>query len=231
VCGVEALVRWRHPVHGNIPPDQFVGLAEESGLIHALTDTVLEQAARQARAWHDEGHRFPVGVNLSVRSLHDGRMPERLSQLSCDHGLAPGAIDFEITESVLMADPARARDTLRRLSDLGARLYIDDFGAGYSSLGYLKNLPVHALKIDKSFVIGGLVDPSDLAIVRATIELGHSLGRDVVAEGVETAETLRLLADMGCDEAQGYHISRPVPAADLAPWLSGTVYGRVRSPT
>jgi len=219
VCGVEALVRWPHPVHGLIPPDRFIPLAEQTGLIAPLTDWVLAEAIRQGRKWQRAGLLLGVSVNLSMWNLHDPALPERVAALLREHGLSPAWLRLELTESALMADTDRAMDVLARLSALGVRLAVDDFGSGYSSLAYLKTLPVDELKIDKGFVREMATDATDAAIVASTVALGHALGLRVVAEGIEDRATWDLLAGMGCDVAQGYHIARPLPPDALARWL------------
>jgi diguanylate cyclase (GGDEF)-like protein len=220
VVGVEALVRWRHPEHGLIPPDQFILPAEGSGLIHPLTRWVLSTALRQCCAWSQAGIQINVAVNLSRRNLQDQQLPDIVAELLSVSGVAPSCLDLEITESAIMADPVRAVETLMRLSKMGLHLSIDDFGTGYSSLASLKRLPVNALKIDKSFVIGMAADENDMVIVRSTIELAHNLGLKVVAEGVEDQSIWDRLSTLGCDEAQGYYLCRPIPAEDLTSWLS-----------
>jgi diguanylate cyclase (GGDEF)-like protein len=231
VVGVEALVRWRHPERGVIPPDQFILLAEHAGLIKPLTLWVLTAALRQYREWQDLGIAISVAVNLSARSLQDAGLPDQIASILHHAGAAPGSLELEITESVIMADPARALEILTRLNAMGVRLSIDDFGTGYSSLSYLKKLPVESIKIDKSFVISMVVDPDDAVIVRSTIELAHTLGLKVVAEGVEQRETWDRLAALGCDFAQGYYLSRPQPADDLTPRLTESPWGVLRAST
>jgi diguanylate cyclase (GGDEF)-like protein len=231
VVGVEALVRWRHPERGVILPDQFILLAEHAGLIKPLTLWVLTTALRQCRGWHDLGIAISVAVNLSARSLKDAGLPDQVAAILHHAGVAPGSLELEITESVIMADPARALEILTRLNTMGVRLSIDDFGTGYSSLSYLKKLPVESIKIDKSFVISMVTDQDDAVIVRSTIELAHTLGRKVVAEGVEQRETWDRLAALGCDVAQGYYLSRPQPADDLTPRLTESPWGGLRVST
>ncbi len=229
VVGVEALVRWRHPERGVIPPDQFILLAEHAGLIKPLTLWVLTAALRQCRGWHDRGIAISVAVNLSARSLQDAGLPDQVAAILHHAGAAPGSLELEITESVIMADPARALEILTRLNAMGVRLSIDDFGTGYSSLSYLKKLPVESIKIDKSFVISMVTDQDDAVIVRSTIDLAHTLGLKVVAEGVEQRETWDRLAALGCDSAQGYYLSRPQPADDLTPRLTDSPWGVLRA--
>lgn len=226
--GVEALVRWQHPQRGMIPPDEFITLAEQTGLIMPLTDRLLEIALHQAVNWHRQGYPLRVAVNLSARNLQDPDLPGKLQELLARTGAAPDWLELELTESAIMADPRNALHVLNGLNDSGIRLYIDDFGTGYSSLAYLQRLPVHAMKIDKSFVSDMLKDSDREKIVRSTIDLAHDLDLRVVAEGVETAEVWQRLEMLGCDVAQGYYISRPMPAGDLAAWLQE--YGRRPEP-
>jgi diguanylate cyclase (GGDEF)-like protein len=219
IAGVEALVRWPHPRHGLVPPDQFVPLAEQTGLIRQLSRWVLESALRQHCQWRSLGLEVAVSVNLSMRDLHDPGLPDAVAGLLAELRIAPGGLRIEITESSLMSDPAHALQTLARLRDMGVHVSIDDFGTGYSSLAYLKQLPVDELKIDRSFVRDVAVDHNDLAIVRSTIDLAHNLGLRVVAEGVEDASTLALLRGLGCDKAQGYLFSRALGAGEVTRWL------------
>ncbi|MEX2148980.1 MAG: EAL domain-containing protein [Steroidobacteraceae bacterium] len=211
VVGSEALLRWRHPVRGNISPGQFVPLAEQTGLIGPLTYMVLESALRQQRAWLDQGLRLPVAVNLSARNLYDPRLRERIEGLLATWGVPGELLQLEITEGALVADPEAARLVLRRLGELGCRTHIDDFGTGYSSLSYLISLPVHALKIDRSFVVR-MDSKEALTVVSSIIGMAHGLGMRVVAEGVEHAAERDVLVSLGCDEAQGYLFGRPAPA-------------------
>jgi len=220
VKAVEALVRWDHPRHGLLGPDQFIPLAEQTGLIRPLARWVLEAALREARRWFDSGQDISVAVNLSMRNLHDPQIAETIRELLDELGVPPIRLVIEITESSLMADAARAMDVLTRLRDMGIGISIDDFGTGYSSLAYLKRLPVDELKIDRSFVSHMAVDENDLAIVRSTIGLAHDLGLSVVAEGVEDGAAWSLLEQLGCDVAQGYFVSRPMPAVELNKWLA-----------
>ena len=217
--GVEALVRWPHPRYGPIPPDQFVPLAEQTGLIRRLSRWVLEAALRQQHDWRRLGLEVPVAVNLSMRDLHDYSLAEVVAGLLAQFGVRAGGLRVEITESSLMSDPQRALQTLVRLREMGVHVSIDDFGTGYSSLAYLKQLPVEELKIDRSFVRDLAVDSSDLAIVRSTIDLAHHLGLSVVAEGVEDEPTLELLRTVGCETAQGYLFSRPLSGTQMTRWL------------
>jgi predicted signal transduction protein with EAL and GGDEF domain len=219
VCGVEVLGRWPHHELGAIPPDQFIPLAERTGLIKPLTGWVLDRALNQCRTWYQAGIEIPVAVNLSVRNLLNPQLPDQVAELLQHHGVPPGRLELEITESSIMADPERAREIVTHLNKMGVQLSIDDFGTGYSSLGYLKKLPVHWIKIDKSFVIHMVASESDAVIVQSTIDLAHNLGLKVVAEGVENQEVCDRLIDLGCDMMQGYYISRPLPADELIRWL------------
>jgi len=219
MVGCEALVRWVHPQRGLIPPDDFVPLAENTGLIRPLSRWVLDAGLRQCRKWQDQGHFVPVSINLSARDLLDPLIPDLVASLLLRWDVAPNSLKLEITESAVMADAERAIDVLARLLSMGVRISVDDFGTGYSSLAYLKRLPVDELKIDRSFVRHLASDDNDLAIVRSTIGLAHDLGLTVVAEGVEDRATWEVLARLGCDVAQGYFVSRPVDADGLVAWL------------
>ncbi|OLR91150.1 diguanylate phosphodiesterase [Actinokineospora bangkokensis] len=219
VIGVEALVRWRHPEFGRLDPDEFVPAVEAAGLVDALTGFVMDQSLIRVRKWLDRGLRIAAAVNLSVRSLDDPHFPDRVAEALARHDVPPELLTLELTESGVMADPQRALPVLRRLHTLGVTLAVDDFGTGYSSLAYLRQLPVDEVKIDKSFVLGMGTDLGDLAVVRSIVELGHSLGLTVVAEGVEDDAARDQLASMGCDVAQGYLISRPLSESRLEAWL------------
>jgi diguanylate cyclase (GGDEF)-like protein len=219
VKGAEGLVRWEHPEHGMIPPGAFVQTVEQSGLIGPLTRHVLENAIAQCAAWRRDGRDMSVAVNLSVRNLLDRDLPREIERLLDSYGVPAAALQLEITESMIMSDPERALATVSRLSALGVRLSVDDFGTGYSSLANLRRLPIDELKIDRSFVSPMLQDESDLIIVRSTINLGHDLGLRIIAEGVEDRPTLDHLAELGCDLAQGYHLSKPMAAHAFNRWL------------
>jgi diguanylate cyclase (GGDEF)-like protein/PAS domain S-box-containing protein len=231
VVRFEALLRWKHPVRGMVPPDQFIPFAEQTGVIQPLTDWVLKSVLNQTQQWHQAGHDLGVAVNISMRNLLDPGLPERLALLLDEipaksrGGLQ--LLSLEITEGVLMADPERAVERLSRLRGLGVRLSIDDFGTGYSSLAYLSRLPVNEMKIDRSFIMGIADDSSKAAIVRAALDLGHNLRLEVVAEGVEDKRTWDLLFALGCDTAQGYYMARPMPAEAVLPWLLSSGYGGV----
>jgi diguanylate cyclase (GGDEF)-like protein len=219
VIGVEALIRWQHPEHGLLPPDLFIPIAERSGLSKPLTLYVLDQSLAQVRRWHDDGFEISVAVNLTLRNLHDPAFPLDVERLLDKHGLTSQWLQLEITESIVMADPVRVLGVLKALRDMGIELALDDFGTGYSSLAHLKRLPVHELKIDKSFVMNMTRDDSDAVIVRSTIDLARNLRLRTVAEGVEDEGSWDQLARLGCDVAQGYFLSKPVPAAELTVWM------------
>ena len=219
-AGVEGLVRWVHPSLGLLQPHAFIDLAERTGLIKSLTLAVIDLAVEQAARWQAAGTPLTVAVNVPVRSLLDPAFPGQVAERLAREALPPSSIAIEITESTMLADPDAALAVLSALGAMGVKMAIDDFGTGYSSLAYLKRLPVSELKIDRTFVCNLVDGRNDEVIVRSTIELGHNLGLRVVAEGVEDEETLHELRRLGCDEAQGYHLSRPVPAAELERWLA-----------
>jgi diguanylate cyclase (GGDEF)-like protein len=225
LCGVEALVRWQHPTRGNVPPDEFIPIAESTGLINRLTTLVLELAAGQARAWLDDGLEVPVAVNLSPRCLLDAGFVDRVRDLLAAHRLPARLLRLEVTESAVMTNPALAMSILTSLHDLGIRLSIDDYGTGYSSMAYLKQLPVDELKVDRTFVMNMATSDNDAVLVRGAIELGHNLGLSVVAEGVEKAEDVVALNEFGCDVAQGYHYARPMPPGQVRAWLQSSGVG------
>ncbi|VAW60074.1 diguanylate cyclase/phosphodiesterase (GGDEF & EAL domains) with PAS/PAC sensor(s) [hydrothermal vent metagenome] len=219
VIGVEALLRWNHPQRGYIDPEEFIPLAEQTGLIKALTDWVLEEAIHQCAIWNKEGLNLSVAINLSVHNLHDITLLEKIRKLISEKEFPAPLITLELTESDIMTDPKRARKTLQQMSDMGIRLSIDDFGTGYSSLSYLKQLPVDEIKIDRSFVMEMNEDEDDAAIVRATIDLAHNMGLSVVAEGVQDHETLESLKVLDCDVAQGFYISKPLKTEGFVDWI------------
>ena len=198
-------------------------MIEQTGLIGPMTRVVLEQAVEQCARWRRAGHDLSVAVNLSVRNLLDRNLPSAVDRVLAEHHLPPEALQLEITESMVMSDPERVLATVTRLNALGVRLSVDDFGTGYSSLVNLRQMPIDELKIDRSFVSPMLRGESDLIIVRSTINLGHDLGLRVIAEGVEDEPTLARLARLGCDLAQGYHVSRPLPATGFTDWLNEDV--------
>ncbi|TFY90416.1 bifunctional diguanylate cyclase/phosphodiesterase [Pseudomonas nabeulensis] len=220
VVGVEALIRWQHPEHGLVPPDLFIPLAEQNGTIIPIGEWVLDQACRQLREWHDLGFTdLRMAVNLSTVQLHHTELPRVVNNLMQIYRLPPRSLELEVTETGLMEDISTAAQHLLSLRRSGALIAIDDFGTGYSSLSYLKSLPLDKIKIDKSFVQDLLDDDDDATIVRAIIQLGKSLGMQVIAEGVETAEQEAYIVSEGCHEGQGYHYSKPLQARELAAFL------------
>ncbi|MGZ9740544.1 putative bifunctional diguanylate cyclase/phosphodiesterase [Pseudomonas sp. GNP012] len=220
VVGVEALIRWQHPEHGMVPPDLFIPLAEQNGTIIAIGEWVLDQACKQLREWHDQGFsELRMAVNLSTVQLHHAELPRVVNNLLQMYRLPPRSLELEVTETGLMEDISTAAQHLLSLRRSGALIAIDDFGTGYSSLSYLKSLPLDKIKIDKSFVQDLLDDDDDATIVRAIIQLGKSLGMQVIAEGVETAEQEAYIISEGCHEGQGYHYSKPLPARELGLYL------------
>jgi len=225
----EALVRWRHPTRGLVQPMEFIPFAEQTGYIRTITQWVLAHAIAQCAEWRLDGLRMNVSINLSTRDLMDATLPDRVVALLKRHRCSAQWITLEITESAVLDDPAHAIKNLERLHALGCKLAIDDYGTGYSSLAYLRRLPVHELKIDKSFVIGMATDAGDALIVRSTIELAHNLGLSVVAEGVENDATLDRLRAMGCDMVQGYLLSRAMGVAETAVWMRGSVWTKPAS--
>jgi diguanylate cyclase (GGDEF)-like protein len=216
---VEALVRWNHPQHGQIPPDDFIPLAEHSGIIRMLSDWVVHEVIRQCAAWSEQGLEIGIALNLSAMDLSCGELPDVLTAYLTKYQVDPARIILEVTETAVMRDAVYALEVLNRLRACGVQLAIDDFGTGYSSLSHLKRLPVNELKIDKSFVLTMADDNDDAVIVRSTIELAHNMGLKVVAEGVEDERTLDMLRSYHCDVAQGYLISRPLPLQQATEWL------------
>ena len=220
IDGAEALIRWQHPEYGLVPPMEFVPIAEQSGAIGDLTLWVLDTAIGQLSKWRADGLDIGVAVNVSMRNLMDSAIAERITELMAIHRLPAGSVTLEITESHLMSDPGRTLPLLHRLADHGVRLSVDDFGTGYSSLSYLNDLPVHEVKIDKSFLRAeGDNTHSNDAIVRAIVSMSHHLGLETVAEGVEDGGAERALAALGCTRLQGFHIARPMPVEDFEPWM------------
>lgn len=224
VASVEALVRWQHPEQGLIPPNQFIPMSEQRGLIGPLTEWVIHTALQQHRSWQEQGIDVKIAVNLSSRVLYDLSLPAKVEQALVKAQLSPAALALEITEEATMLDPERAMIILQRLNEMGISLSIDDFGTGHSSLSYLKRLPVDEIKIDRSFVMEMESSDNDAKIVHATIDLAHNLGLKVVAEGVESEHILSMLKTLNCDYAQGFHLSRPVAADDLVKWLAVSEY-------
>ena len=224
VIGAEALVRWQHPLGGLIPPEQFIPLAERTGLIKPLTQWILNAALRQCYGWHQMGKAISVSVNLSAPNLQDAELPDQITRLLQTCGMTSRWLELEITESVIMGGPSRNMEVLRRLGKMGV-LSIDDFGTGYSSLANLKKLPINEIKLDKSLVMGMMTDEDNTVIVLSIINLAHNLGLKIVAEGVENQETWDRLAAFDCDAAQGYLIAPPLTSAEYTRWLNESSYG------
>jgi len=219
LLGVEALMRWKHHEHGFISPEEFIGIAERSRLIIELTAWVIEDAFSACAEFHKMGHDIKISINLSMKDLLNPELPDLVAGLTAKIGINPSWVIFEITEGSIMTDPTRALIIVERLKDMGFDFSIDDFGTGYSSMAYLKRLPVSELKIDKSFVLDMMTNENDAIIVQATIGLAHNLGLTVTAEGVEDEKALEMLNKMGCDIAQGYFFSKPLPKAELLSWM------------
>ncbi|HEX20455.1 MAG TPA: bifunctional diguanylate cyclase/phosphodiesterase [Acidiferrobacteraceae bacterium] len=224
VFGVEALLRWQHPKQGFITPDVFIPLAVQTGLYKPLTSWVVKHAIEQCVEWRQQGIEMNISVNLSVQNLHDVMLMSQIGELLHQVKLPASMLTLEITESDIMTDPVRARETLNHLNEMGVLLSIDDFGTGYSSLSYLKQLPVSEIKIDRSFVMDMTSDENDAIIVRATIDLAHNLGLKIVAEGVKDQATWEILQVLGCDIGQGYFISKPVPPGIFTKWLRSGIW-------
>lgn len=227
--GAEALIRWDHPQLGLLAPDRFIALAERTGFIRTITYWVIDTALRQCKAWRDAGLSLRVAVNVPGRALRDPTFFKRVRQILREVDIPASSLEIEITENTLMSDVERVHVRLSQLADLGIRITIDDFGTGYSSLAMLKKLPLHTIKIDKSFVLNMTKDENDAVIVRSTIELGHNLGCTLVAEGIENHETWELLSVLGCDDAQGFHISRALAPEQFSRWLEESPWGPVLS--
>lgn len=219
ITGVEALVRWPHPERGMILPGEFIGIAEQTGLIKSLTYYVTEAVLRQCWEWRQEGLELPVAVNLSVKCFNDADLVSNLEELVQRWGGRPDLLQVEITESTLMEDPEKAHDILAQLGSKGIQIYVDDFGTGFSSLSYVASLPVHALKIDRSFVVSMLESPRTLSVIKATISLAHSLGIKTVAEGADAKEQIDALKTMGCSEVQGFYFCKPLESGALRKWI------------
>jgi diguanylate cyclase (GGDEF)-like protein len=225
IISVEALARWPHPDSGMIPPDDFIPMIEQSGLIRPFTLWVLEEAIMQLRHWSQQGINLSIAVNLSARNLLDPDLPNAIAAMLESHRLSSAQLTLEVTESAIMTRPENALKLLTKLHEMGFKLSIDDFGTGYSSLAYLKKFPVDELKIDQSFVFDLADRDDDAIIVRSTIELAHNMGMKVVAEGVESEDILSTLSILNCDLAQGYYMSRPIAAQDLEIWLAESPWG------
>jgi EAL domain-containing protein (putative c-di-GMP-specific phosphodiesterase class I) len=230
VVGAEALVRWNHPIRGLLQPGEFVGVAEQSGLVRPFTLRVLDLAVSECARWQTPGRPLSVAVNLGARSLMDRQLPDDVAAVLSRHGLVPQRLVLEITETTATSELEVVEEVLGKLRRLGVEISVDDFGTGYSSLAFLQRTSVHELKVDRSFVSGMLVNDNDLALVRATVHLAHSLGARAVAEGVESQALLLALAAMGCDVAQGYHLGRPMPAEQLRLVLSGATVPALPAP-
>jgi len=220
VVGAEALIRWQHPQYGLLLPDAFIPLAEHTRLIGPLTRHILDTALAQAAIWARAGWPMPISVNLSARNLADHHLPEQVAELLATHQVPAELLQLEVTETAVITDPTRAQHVLQQLSDLGISISLDDFGAGYTSLGQLKTLPINEVKIDRSFVTTMTEDRSNTLIVRSVIGLGHALGLTIVAEGVENQHTHDALGDYGCEIAQGYHHAHPLTAASFTTWCT-----------
>lgn len=228
--GVEALLRWRHPVLGNVSPGEFMPAVEQTDLARPVTDWVIGEAIRRALAWRDAGLDVPISVNVSVANLEENDFAARLLERTAGAGLPSGAIDLEVTESALIRDGSRVGEQLRQVRAAGIKVSIDDFGTGYSSLSYLQNLPADTIKIDQSFVRDLARDERGRTLVRSMVAMARNLDFRVVAEGVEDARAFEFLKSVACDEAQGYHLSRPVPPADFVMWLAERRAKELRNP-
>jgi len=231
VAGVEALVRWRHPQRGVLAPADFLAAAEAAGLMGGLNERVLDLALSTCRRWWDGGHPLPVSVNVSAANVQDPGLPTAIGTALRHHGLPGTALVVELTEDSLMTDPAGARGVLDEIRRMGAAISIDDYGTGYSSLAYLRDLSVDELKIDRTFTERLVDDLAAVAIVRHTVALGHALGLRLVAEGVEDPAVLTILAGLGCDLAQGFHIAAPMRSDDLLRWLGDPSLRGANEPT
>lgn len=218
IVGFEALARWMHPREGLLIPDLFIPLAEQTGRIEAITAWVIDQALSQCHVWREAGLEVPVSINLSPLTLHNLSFPGEVAAALDRWAVPPQMLMLEITESAIISDVARATETLTRLHDMGVRVWIDDFGTGYTSLSYIRHLPVSGIKVDKSFIAQMSEVSDDAAIVRSIVDLGRNLGLRVVAEGIENRETWDLLAELGCDEAQGFYIAPPLTAKEIPEW-------------
>ena len=219
IYGVEALLRWEHPERGFISPEDFIPLAEHTGLIQPITCFVLDQSSKQCAIWNQLGHKLLISVNVSMSCIHDARLPAKLNEIILKNKLSREQITLELTENIFIKDPVRSKKILNNIHQMGIGISIDDFGTGYSSLAYLKQLPVDEIKIDRSFVMEMLEDENDEVIVRTTIDLAHNLGITVVAEGVESLEAAQRLKELNCDAAQGYHLGRPMEVEDFIKFI------------
>jgi EAL domain-containing protein (putative c-di-GMP-specific phosphodiesterase class I) len=222
VTGAEALARWLHPSRGILPPATFLGLIADMGLMGPFTMAVLDQALLQQRQWAERGFDLGVSINVSAASLRDEELPDKIAALVVTHGVDPARVTLEITEDSFIAEPEQALLVLERLRALGVELSIDDFGTGFSSLTYIRRLPVTELKLDRTFLTGAPQDLRAVSIIRSTVDLAHSLGLRIVAEGIENLDALALVDNLGCDAAQGYLMGRPVPAKEFDLYAVGT---------
>jgi len=222
IVGMEALVRWQHPRLGILPPSEFIGLAEDTGLILDISDVVLRAACTQTRTWQDRGFgQLRMAVNVSARHFRQADFVARVIQILNETGLDPGYLELELTETSIMQNAETGSQLLEQIRELGVKVAIDDFGTGYSSLSYLKRLPIDTVKLDRSFVTGASTDPDDAALVMAVVTLAHNLRLKVIAEGVETEEQLKFLRLLRCDEGQGYFFARPAAADLIEPIITG----------
>jgi len=219
ICGMETLSRWRHPVRGEVSPVRFISLAEQTGLIRPLTYAVLESVWELAKQHADAGLMLPIAANISARNLYDPEFVGRVTELLGRWPLPRDCLHLELTETAIMHDPAHSLQVLRQLHNLGLPIYLDDFGSGYSSMAYLRELPLRGIKIDRTFTLG-LAQPNTQRIVQTMIDLGHALGLTVLAEGIEDDLALATLSDLGCDAAQGFGIARPMPSEEIAAWIN-----------
>lgn len=231
IAGAEALIRWNHPQRGQVPPVEFIEPAEHSGLIRPLTDWVVNETFKQWQHWHETGSTLKIAINLSARNVQDANLVARITELAQLHQINPRNFELEVTESAIMSDVETARLILDQLHDNGFRIAVDDFGIGQSSLAYIRRLPIDQIKIDRAFIKNLSTDTDNQVIVKATIDMASSLGLRVVAEGVETADDLKLLHDMGCGYAQGYGIAKPLPATDIPAWLEQSTTWHYAPPT
>jgi len=225
ICGAEALLRWQHPEHGLISPAVFIPLAERTGEIEELTRWVLDSVLSRCHGWQTLGYDFPISINISAVTLHNPEFSDQVADLFRKWSVSVDRLKLEITESAIISDVVRATETVTRLHEMGVRISIDDFGTGYTSIAYLRRLPVAEVKVDKSYVLNMIRNTDDAVIVRSVIELGHNLGLQVIAEGVEDVDTWNLLVDHGCDAVQGFYVSRPVDALAFEHWLAESRWG------
>ncbi|MBU0730801.1 MAG: EAL domain-containing protein [Proteobacteria bacterium] len=229
LCGVEALVRWEHPEKGTLGPDTFIELSEQTGMINDLTYWVLNNSLEQCAIWHKEGLKINISVNLSIKNLQDNKFPDTVQSLLKTWQIKPKYLTLEITETSMMIDPKRVNKSIEKLHEIGVKIAIDDYGAGYSSLSYLRNFPAIEVKIDKSFIMNMLTNEEDAIIVNSTIDLAHNMGMQVVAEGVESIDVSNSLEKQGCDIIQGFHICKPLPVAEFNDWFKNSLWKNPRA--